>query len=302
MSHPTVSVLMTAYNREKYIAQAIESVLASTFEDFELIIVDDASQDRTAEIARQYLSDLRVQVHVNEKNLGDYPNRNTAASFATGKYLKYLDSDDIIYPFGLEIMVNAMEQFPVAGLGICRPASTTGPYPIKVEPVQAYKEHFLTERGLLDYGPSLTIIRTDVFWEFDGFSGMRYAGDTEMWLRIAARYPIIKLIRDLVWWRAHSGQEYQLGHLSNTYDLLNFCVAKEALTNRLCPLSNTERKKALELVSFLHARTIWRLALRQRQPWAALNLYRRTELSATELMHGLGRWPNGHLESYQYHR
>ncbi|HEV2714429.1 MAG TPA: glycosyltransferase family A protein, partial [Terriglobales bacterium] len=98
MATPLVSVLMTAYNREKYIAEAIESVLASNFKDFELIIVDDCSKDRTAEIARRYTSDSRVQVHVNEKNLGDYPNRNRAASLARGKYLKYLDSDDVIYP------------------------------------------------------------------------------------------------------------------------------------------------------------------------------------------------------------
>src|SRR5205814_9393285 len=97
MSAPLISVLTTAYNREKYIAEAIESVLASTFKDFEMIIVDDCSKDHTVEIARRYSSDPRVQVHVNEKNLGDYPNRNCASSFACGIYLKYLDSDDVIY-------------------------------------------------------------------------------------------------------------------------------------------------------------------------------------------------------------
>ena|SRR5674476_1029541 len=91
MLHPAVSVLMTAYNREKYIAEAIESVLAQTFTDFELVVVDDGSKDHTVDIARRYSKDPRVSVHINEKNLGDYPNRNRAASLARGRYLKYLD-------------------------------------------------------------------------------------------------------------------------------------------------------------------------------------------------------------------
>ena len=85
---PLVSVLMTSYNRENYIAEAIESVLASTYKNFELIIVDDRSKDRTVEIARSYESkDDRVKVYINEKNLGDYPNRNKAASYAKGFYI-----------------------------------------------------------------------------------------------------------------------------------------------------------------------------------------------------------------------
>src|SRR6266404_3983608 len=118
MPPPTVSVLTTAYNREKYIAQAIESVLASSFKDFELIIVDDCSKDHTVEIARRYTGDSRVQIHVNERNLGQFQNRNHAASLARGKYLKYLDSDDFIYPHGVAVMVDAMERFPDAALAL----------------------------------------------------------------------------------------------------------------------------------------------------------------------------------------
>src|SRR5947207_2038625 len=118
MTAPLVSVLTTAYNREKYIAEAIESVLACSFKDFELIIVDDCSADRTVAIGRRYPSESRVRVHVNEKNLGDYPNRNRAASLAQGRYLKYVDSDDVIYPHGLEAMVGMMERFPDSGLGL----------------------------------------------------------------------------------------------------------------------------------------------------------------------------------------
>src|SRR5450631_1699837 len=117
MQKPFVSVLMTAYNREKYIAEAIESVLASTYTNFEFIIVDDGSVDTTVEIARSFeLKDSRVKLYINEKNLGDYPNRNKAASYAKGKYLKYLDSDDMIFKDSLLKMVNAIEKYPDAAM------------------------------------------------------------------------------------------------------------------------------------------------------------------------------------------
>src|SRR5688572_29970543 len=97
MSGPLVSVLMTAYNREKYIRDAIQSVLNSGYNNFELIIADDGSTDNTASIAREYAAqDTRIQFVENEQNLGDYANRNKVASMARGKYLKYVDSDDTI--------------------------------------------------------------------------------------------------------------------------------------------------------------------------------------------------------------
>src|SRR5450631_849992 len=113
MRNPLVSVLMTAFNREKLIGQAIESVLASTYSDLELIVVDDGSSDSTVEIAKDYAAkDDRIKVFINEKNLGDYPNRNRAASHAKGKYIKFVDSDDKLFDFSLEYCVSQMEKYP----------------------------------------------------------------------------------------------------------------------------------------------------------------------------------------------
>jgi len=89
MALSNVTVLMTAYNRAEFIGPAIESVLAQTFAAFELVIVDDCSTDGTLDIARQYERlDSRVRVVVNEKNLGDYGNRNHAATFVRTPYFK----------------------------------------------------------------------------------------------------------------------------------------------------------------------------------------------------------------------
>ena len=90
---PKVSVLTTCFNREKYLTACIDSVLASSYHDWELIIVDDVSTDTSVAIAKSYeKKDARIKVYVNAQNLGDYPNRNKAASYAKGKYIKYLDA------------------------------------------------------------------------------------------------------------------------------------------------------------------------------------------------------------------
>lgn len=282
MSMPLVSILMTAYNREKYIAQTIESVLASSFKDFELIIVDDCSKDHTVEIARRYTSDVRVQVHVNQKNLGDYPNRNRAASLARGKYLKYLDSDDVIHPHGLEVMVSSMERYPEAALGLERPSPKTEPPPVQITPQQAYREHFL-QRGLLDIGPSAAIILSSPFRELGGFSGRRHVGDTEMWLKLSARWPVVKMVQGLIWWRRHQEQEivFELANVASTVD--RYLISIEALTASECPLCPKERKQVLAWLNRSHARSLLRLGLRQARPVEAWRILRETGFRLRQL-------------------
>ena len=81
MNRPLVSILTTVFNREKYIAACIESVLNSSYHNWEMIIVDDQSKDKSVEIAKRYAAkEDRIKVYVNEKNLGDYANRNQAQS------------------------------------------------------------------------------------------------------------------------------------------------------------------------------------------------------------------------------
>lgn len=206
--YPTVSVLMTAYNREKYIAAAIESVLSSTFNDFEIIIVDDKSQDNTVDIANAYAAqDNRIKVFVNEKNLGDYPNRNRAASYAKGKYLKYVDADDYIYPWGLNLLVQMMEQFPEAGYGLCSlNQNNDKPYPFLLSPKEAYEKHYLGS-GLFNKAPLSSIIKRSVFEAEGGFKALRMVGDFEMWHRLSQKYSVVAMPHGIVWYRIHGEQE-----------------------------------------------------------------------------------------------
>lgn len=280
---PIVSVLMTAYNREAFLAEAIESVLASSLDDFELIIVDDGSSDSSVEIAQRYAAkDARIRVLQNETNLGDYPNRNRAASLARGKYIKYLDSDDRIYPWGLEAMVSCMDRYPEAGLGLSESAEPQRPHPVVFSPREAYLEHF-TKRDLFGRAPGSAIIRRNAFVALGGFTGLRQVGDFEFWLLLVARYPMVTMPRDLVWDRTH-GQQEQFAHSEIEKLGMRHRLAIAALEDRNCPLSDDERHLAKSKMDRGYRKLFWKQIFLSRSPRAALRLRRTLHLPFDRLV------------------
>lgn len=107
---PLVSVIMAAYNADKYIAEAIESILSQTYSNWELIIADDVSNDRTAEIIDSYKKkDNRIKSMRLDKNSGSVIARNVAIEKSLGKYLAILDSDDVALPDRLTTQVEFLE-------------------------------------------------------------------------------------------------------------------------------------------------------------------------------------------------
>lgn len=118
MGRVTVSVLMLTYNREGLVSRAIESILGQTFPDFEFIIVDNGSTDKSGAIAEEYAArDSRIRViHRERGNIG--AGRNTALDAAQGRYLTFLDDDDWAEPDFLEFLVNLIEETG-ADVAIC---------------------------------------------------------------------------------------------------------------------------------------------------------------------------------------
>jgi glycosyltransferase involved in cell wall biosynthesis len=121
MKQPTVSVIMPAYNSEKYISLAIESILQQSFTDFELIIVDDCSKDNTWNIIKDYANkDRRILAIKNNQNIGISDNRNKAISLSKGKYIAPLDNDDWSYSERLQKQVEFLNKNQDIGiLGCC---------------------------------------------------------------------------------------------------------------------------------------------------------------------------------------
>jgi len=283
-SKPLVSVLMTAYNRENYIAEAIESVLASTYTNFELIIVDDISKDRTVEIAREYeRKDSRVKVYVNEKNLGDYPNRNKAASYANGIYLKYLDSDDKIFDFGLEYCVDEMERHPEADLGMVVYYDMGTADSFCWPPEKIVHDHFF-DRQYLNIGPSGTIFRTEKFRAAGGFNtSFGVASDAYFNITIAASSPIVLLPKPFFYYRVHSGQEHRNTKGYIKYGYLYF---KELLEKVNLPLSEDEIAFLHKKMEKRHAITLTHYAFSTRDWSGTKRLLKETNFKFTDILSG----------------
>lgn len=109
MSEPLVSVVIAAYNAEAFISDTLQSILAQTYRNFEVIIVDDGSIDRTAEIVRSFIQ-LDDRIHlIQQSNSGVAASRNRAIQQSTGKYIAPIDADDIWYPERLEKHVRCLE-------------------------------------------------------------------------------------------------------------------------------------------------------------------------------------------------
>ena len=289
--HPTVSVLVTVYNREAFLAACLDSVLASTWQDFEVVVVDDGSTDKSCDIAVVYSArDPRIRFHRNEKNLGDYPNRIRAAELAEGKYLKYVDSDDLIYRHSLAIMVEAMEANPEAALGLSHSQPEDDePYPWLLSPEQTWRKQFLG-RGCFGCGPSGAIFRRDAFFEVGGFRNWGVLSDIDLWHRLSARSPVLLLAPGLVWWRRHDQQEFTKDDATTVYLEKGFAVTTQALTSPNCPLRDADARQALTRACQHHARTILAVALRQRKPIVAWRLFRDSGLGVGQLLGGLGRY------------
>ena len=205
---PTVSVLTTVYNRAKFLGECIESVQQSRFTDYEHIIVDDGSTDDSVAIARRYAAqDPKIKLFINEKNLGDYPNRNQAAKHASGKYLKYLDADDLHGPWILNIMVDAMEQFTDAGLGLFAHGKGSTLFAHCLSPDEAYTAHYKDGIQIFSRSPLGAIIRTSAFRELDGFPENQHVGDHEFWHTIGSVYPTVILPSKLTHYSIHEDQQ-----------------------------------------------------------------------------------------------
>lgn len=291
MASPLVSILVTVYNRDRFLKDCLSSILASKFHDFEVVIVDDCSTDNSVNIARQFASlDSRVRFFQNSENVGQFANRNKAAEYANGSLLKYLDSDDLIYPDSLGIMVEAIRSSQGAASSLSFPTPDPDkPFPFVLSPNECYQQEFLG-RGCLSVGPSASIIDREAFLKIGGFRNVGVASDLDLWYRLSARHNTAFHQPGLVWWRKHEAQAFRSETASKDYLLGGNVIRIEALTTDSCPLSPTDRKRALERAKQHFARRILKYISEKRRLTEAHFLWKKSGLSIWELLRGLKKY------------
>lgn len=196
MPTPVVSVCIPSYNIEKYIDITIESVLSQTYEDFELLIVDDNSNDKTLDIIKRY-NDDRIRIIINEDNLGPQENWNKALKEAKGRYIKILCHDDILYTSCLHRQVEVLQNTRNARVAIV----CSGRDIIDENGKKIIKRNFPRQKGVLlgkdaikrivRYGanpigePTAVLFRSDILKKNGYFCGsIPYIIDLDYWCRI----------------------------------------------------------------------------------------------------------------------
>ncbi len=221
--NPLISVIITSFNRSEYLKIAIESVLDSTFSDFELIISDDRSFDDSYKIACEYaVNDSRIKVFINEVNVGDYPNRMLSIDRANGKWIKFVDCDDYISKDCLQIMYDYAKGQNLC-FGICAPGFTECR---RMNQLEAF------ESGVLSYfGPTGSFFLKDKYIEYGGFVNRITVSDWHLWERFALKGDIMVFPERLATWR---------DHINNTLksDSHNYGVIKYFLLSKHEILSN----------------------------------------------------------------
>ena len=203
MANPKISVIMSVYNGERYLREAIDSILNQTFADFEFIIVNDGSTDSSPEIIRSY-DDERIRVINNETNIGLTKSLNKAITEARGEYIARQDADDISLPNRFEEQTMYFKHYPETAL------LGTSKYVIdedgkilgkRVSPANPSKS--LLKANVLTHGS--VMFKKAIVDELGGYNEiLRYSQDYELWLRIAKHYEVRNLKQVLYKSRHHS--------------------------------------------------------------------------------------------------
>jgi glycosyltransferase involved in cell wall biosynthesis len=200
-TNPAVSVIIPLFNKGPYITRALNSVLTQTFQDFEVIVVEDGSTDDGAEIVKRF-GDPRIHLNQQEKRVGVSAARNRGIAAAEGHLIVFLDADDEWFSEHLETLMRLRKRYPESGMYATTYFICTTPgdiQRIKVSAIPAspwegiLSSYFLVAARSHDM-PILTSsvgIPKGILGEFSGFrSGLNILEDSELWGRIALKYPV----------------------------------------------------------------------------------------------------------------
>lgn len=199
---PLITVYITNHNYANFIRQAVESVLSQTCQDFELLIIDDGSTDRSQDIIEEYRDHPKVQI-IYQKNRGLSYTNNIAMRTAKGKYLVRLDADDFLDPTAIEEMSNVLEKDPEIGLVFPDYYYVDGDGTLIGE---VRRHDFEMEVSLYDQAAhgACTMIRLEYLKRLGGYNESFSCQDGyNIWIKFIAHYKVANVTRPLFYYRRH---------------------------------------------------------------------------------------------------
>lgn len=204
---PAVSIVIPVYNAEPYLAESIKSVLAQTWTDFELIIIDDCSKDRSPEIVQSF-HDARIRYYRNERNAGVAASRNRGIQLARGELVAQMDQDDIARPYRIAVQVAFLGKHP--DIGLCGGAI------VKFSPTSRHRITFPVDHEELRVTHLFhsgfahpTVMARRAFLVANGLyydETCRNQEDYELWCRLVEKTRVANLKKVLLEYRSHATQ------------------------------------------------------------------------------------------------
>ena len=198
MNNPKISVLMPVYNAEKFLKEAIDSVLNQTFKDFEFLIINDASIDNSKKIILSY-KDRRIRYFENTKNLGVVKTLNKGLKLTKGEYIARMDADDISYIHRLKIEYDEIIKDDMVAIiaSFYDVVDEEGKHLYTVKEASSAEEIYYTLQFRNCLGHSTVMFNKKIILnEFHGYKRCE-AEDYELWLRVVKKYKIIKIRNEL---------------------------------------------------------------------------------------------------------
>jgi glycosyltransferase involved in cell wall biosynthesis len=240
---PVVSVIIPTFNRWPLVGEAVESVLAQSYSDFELIVVDDGSTDETQKELEKFGSRLRFFAKARE---GVAAARNFGVSRAAGRYIAFLDSDDLWRPKKLEMQTAFMEKNPA--VQICQTEEIWLRHGVRVNPKSRHQKPsgdiFVRSLELCLVSPSAVMMTKELFSRFGGFDErFPVCEDYDLWLRIAVEHPVPLIPEALVIKRG--GHADQLSRSTWAVDRYRVAALQKLLRSSL---QGTRRASALAVL------------------------------------------------------
>lgn len=207
-STPLVSVLMPTYNREDFVGEAIESVLAQTYPNLELIVVDDGSTDNTKTVVREYLSDPRVK-YLYKENGGQSSARNLGFKHSKGEYISFLDSDNKWKPEKVEVCIAAFSENPDVGVIYCDNITIDDKgREIDRNSMKRYSG-MITAQLLKDNFVTINTatLKRECYETMGGLNESLFrAPDYDLWLRISTKYKFLYVPKFVSYYRVMENQ------------------------------------------------------------------------------------------------
>lgn len=243
---PKISVVMPMYNAERYIAAAIDSILAQAFSDFEFILVDDGSTDQSLEIVRHY-ERLHPRIRVlSRPNTGIVGALNDGLSLARGEFIARMDADDIAYPHRLERQVAFLEDHPEC-VAVGAPMRcidhdgkpTNMVYDVPLAHAEIDMGLMLGRGGAIPHPTAL--LRRTAMERIGGYRDLFPAEDTDLFLRLAEEGKLANVPEILLDYRVHPGNVSQKNLRQGV--LKSCAAAEEAHFRRGLPIPKALRRR-----------------------------------------------------------